>query len=77
MVVWDRKDYLLEAERQLNDSSVYNDAQFKEKLLVNLVEKSNNMFRKLGQKSVLSEKESKYFTYQYRKPTNLEKLPKV
>ena len=42
--------------------------------------KSNNRFRKLRQESVLSKKETKYFTYQYRKSTNLGKLyllPKI
>ena len=33
IVVWDRGDYLLEAEKQLGDRSVYKDISFNEKLL--------------------------------------------
>ena len=38
IVVWDRDDYLLEAEKQLGDTSIYKDVSFSDKLLTNLEE---------------------------------------
>ena len=39
VVICNSTDYLLEAERKLNDSNAHNDVPFKEKLLANLVDK--------------------------------------
>ena len=39
VVICNSTDYLLEAERKLNDSNVHNDVPFKEKLLASLVDK--------------------------------------
>ena len=41
-VVWDRVYYLLEAEKQLNFTSTYKSIEFKERLLTDFVECSNN-----------------------------------
>ena len=38
VVIWDRSDYLKEAEKQLSDSSTYLETKVIEKNLVNLVE---------------------------------------
>ena len=73
-------DYLLEAEKQLSDTNVYKSVEFKEKLLTDLVESSNNMFLNLKRKGLISQKELKYFTYEFKKSTNLGKLyllPKI
>ena len=32
MVVWDRSDYIAEAEKQLSDQNVYRDVDFKDKI---------------------------------------------
>ena len=80
MVVWDRLDYLMEAEKQLKDRKVYQEVKFSENILTDLVEKSNTMFKKLRRKGVISEKELKYFSFEYKKATNLGKLyllPKI
>ena len=61
VVIWNKTDYLFETEKQLSNASV-----FKEKLLADLGEKTNSMFRELEQKVVLSKK-LKYFTYKCRK----------
>ena len=45
VVVWDKLDYLAEAENHLNDSSTYQDAKFGDDDLVKLVEQSNKMFQ--------------------------------
>ena len=44
MVVWDRDDYLLEAERQLKGEKIYRSVTFNEKLIEDLTEGSNKMF---------------------------------
>ena len=45
VVVWDREDYIAEAERQLGDVTVYEDVHFKEKMLQDIAETSNKLFR--------------------------------
>ena len=47
-------DYLLETEKQLSDTNVYKSIDFKEKLLTDLAESSNNMFLNLKQKGLIS-----------------------
>ena len=76
----DHEDYLAEAEKQLRDVNIYEDIDFKESDLVKLVEKSNTMFHSLRRKNLMTEKELKYFPYQYKKSTNFGKiyvLPKI
>ena len=77
--MWDRENYIAEAERQLRDVTVYNDVNFKEKMLQDLAETSNKLFRNLKNKGCITEKELTYFTY-FKKATNLGKLyllPKI
>ena len=50
VVIWDRSDYLKEAEKQLSDRSTYLETKFIEKDLVNLVEQSKKMFENLQRK---------------------------
>ena len=45
VVVWDREE--AEAERQLGDVTVYKDVNFREKMLQDLAESSNKVFRDL------------------------------
>ena len=48
--------------------------------MTDLVESSNNMFLNLKRKGLISQKELKYFTYEFKKSTNLGKLylpPKI
>ena len=48
--------------------------------MIDLVENSNNMFLSLKGKSLINQKELKYFTYEFKKSTNLGKLyllPKI
>ena len=73
-VVWDRNDYVKEAEKQLKDTKVYKQVDFKEKLLCELVDKSNSFFQELKRKGCISEKTLKYFTYEFKNSTNLGKL---
>ena len=79
IVVWDRLDYLAEAEKQLSDSNTYKEVKLSEKDQIKLVEKSNNMFEGL-KKIVITEKEKNYFKFNFKKATNVGKLyllPKI
>ena len=67
VVVWDRKDYINEAEKQLNNTNVYKDVYFTNKLLQELVGTSNKLFQNLKTKGKISDKHLKYFMYQYKK----------
>ena len=76
----DRNDYVLEAEKQLSDPSVYRDVSNSENILPKLSEASNKMFSSLRRKGFITEKQLKYFTYEYKKATNFGKLyllPKI
>ena len=78
--MWGREDYIAEAERQLGDVTVNKDVHFKEKMLQDLAETSNKLFRNLKKKGEITEKQLKYFTIDFKKATNLYKLyllPKI
>ena len=80
VVVWDREDYIAEAGKQLNNESIYKTVKFQDKILQDLVEKSNGIFKGLKQKGKITEKQLKYFTVEHKKATNLGEmylLPKI
>ena len=81
IAVWDYKDYLAEGYKQLSNSSTYVEVKnYKEKLLVDLTEKNNKIFKKLCNKKVITEKEFKRFTYSFKNASCLGKmylLPKI
>ena len=61
IVVWDRNHYVKEAEKQLKDTKVYKQVDFKEKLLCELVDKNNSFFKELKRKGCISEKNFEIF----------------
>ena len=63
VVIWDKSDYVKEAEIELSNQNVYKSVEFKDKILTELVEKSNHFFKSLKTSSKISEKELQYFTY--------------
>ena len=80
VVVWDRVDYIKEAQKQLKDKNVYKKVNFKDQNLSEPVDKSNHFFKGLKTKGCITNKNFKYFTYHYKKPCNLGKLyllPKI
>ena len=80
VVVWDREDYLKEAKKQLQDQSIYVDTNFQQKELSKLVKWSNAYFTKLKNEGFLTEKELKYFLFNFKNSTNFGKLyflPKI
>ena len=68
IVVWDRLDYLAEAEKQVSDSNTYKEVQLLEKNQIKLFEESNSMFKELKKKKVITEKEKNYFKLNFKKP---------
>ena len=71
MVVWDRNDYLKEAERQLSDGKTYEEIRITEKDHVELVEKSNDLISSLRREKVITENEKNYFRFNFKKATIL------
>ena len=69
MVVWERNEYIKEAEKQLGDKSVYQKVSFKEKLSCELVDKSNASSKELKRMGCISDKTLKYFTFEFKKAT--------
>ena len=74
MVVWDRHEYLKEVEKQLSDKNVYKEIEFKEKLIQDLTETSNKIFRNLRNGGFITDKELKYFSFDHKRACNLGKL---
>ena len=80
VVIWNRNDYITEAESQLKNEKVYKKVSFKQDMLCDLVTKSNGFFKDLRRSGCITEKELKYFSYKYKKITNLGMLyihPKI
>ena len=69
-----------EANKQLSNKNVYKKVEFKEKMLTELVETSNKFFKNLKSRGCISEKYLKYFSWEFKKTSNLGKLyllPKI
>lgn len=64
--MWDIRNYLLEAENQFNDTSVYKSIELKGKVLADLAESSNKMFWDLETKGLICQKELQYFTCKFK-----------
>ena len=64
----------MEAEKQLSDKKVYQEVSNSENILSKLAEMSNKMFSNLKKRCYITEKQLKYFPYEYRKITNFGKL---
>ena len=80
VAIWDRSDYIMEAEKQLNDKAVYKDVNFDKDLIPNLTSISNRLFESLKLRQLNTEKEFKYFRFDLKKACNLGKLyllPKI
>ena len=73
-MVWDRKNYLEEADGQLKDTETYESSSFKDADLVKSVGKSNSIFQSLRKRKLITEGKRKYFTYKGKKATNFGKM---
>ena len=45
MVIWDREDYLKEADRQRSDNKIYRDVEYTKNMLSSLVDKLIKYFK--------------------------------
>ena len=80
VLIWGRNDCLMEAGKQLSDKKVYQEVSNSENILSKVAEMSNKMFSNLKKRGYITEKQLKYFSYEYRKATNFGKLyflPKI
>ena len=57
MVIWDREDYLKEADTQLIDNKIYRDVKYTKNMLSSIVDKSNKIFQGLSKTKHISEKD--------------------
>ena len=79
-MIWDRLDYIMEAEKQLSDKTIYKDVTFNKNIIPNLTEKSNKIFGNLKRRGFISEKQLKCFRFDFKNSCNLGKLyflPKI
>ena len=65
VVVWDRSDYVMEAEKQFNGLKVYKNISDNKNLIPKLTEKSNKIFESLKRRGFISEKQLKYFHFDF------------
>ena len=79
--IWDREDYIAEGYRQRNDHSTYTDVKkFNQKLMFDLTDKINKIFKDLCNKKFITEKELEYFSFSFKNACCLNKmffLPKI
>ena len=75
------EDYLAEGYKQLSDTSTYLEVKkYNDKLLSQLTENSNKFFKRLYNSKLISEKELKYLSYNFKNTSCLGKiylLPKI
>ena len=71
MVISCRDDCIKEANKQLKEKTVYKDINFKETILSQLMDRS---FKSFCTRKFVMEKELKYFSYDFKKTTDLGKL---
>ena len=64
----------MEAKKQLSDKNVYQEVSNSENILSKLAEMSNKVFNSFKKRGYITEKQLKYFSYEYRKATNFGKL---
>ena len=80
VVVWDRDDYLAEAEKQLNDQKTYQKIDYDLSIVANLSKQSNLFFKQLFDKNLISKKVLEYFTFPVKNAAKLATiyfLPKI
>ena len=63
VVVWSRSDYVMEAEKQLNDSKVYKNINCSKDLIPKLTEKSNKILESLKRRGFINEKTTEIFSF--------------
>ena len=78
--MWGHSEYVMEAEKQLNDTKVYKNISDSKGLILKLTKRSNKTFESLKWRGFISEKQLKYFSFDFKKACKLGKLyllPKI
>ena len=60
-----RRDYAMEAGKQFNGKAVNKDVNFDKDLIPHLTGKSNKLFENLKRRQLITEKEFKYFHFEF------------
>ena len=63
VAVWERSDYVMEADKQLNDTKVHKNISDSKDLILKLTKKSNKIFESLKRRGFISEKQLKYYHF--------------
>ena len=74
IVIWDRNDYLMEAEKQLIDKKACQELSNSENILSKLAEMSSKMVSNVKKRGYITVKQLKYFSNEYGKARNFGKL---
>ena len=74
MVVWDRDDYIQEAEKQLDDKEIYEEVNNDLQPIIDTIHRVAEKMRKRGD---LSPDNIKYFMVKYPKFARFYLLPKI
>ena len=64
----------------MEDKTLYKDIKLKETILSDLMDKSNRILKSFYTCKFITEKEVKYFSYDFKKPSTVDKfylLPKI
>ena len=80
VVVWDRGDYLMEAERHLSDKRTYEEINLEKDTLSRLSQRSNKYFYELCAAGSISKTVRNYFLFAVKNAATLAKmymLPKI
>ena len=72
VVIWDREDYLNEADR-LHDDEIYSDVKYTKNVLSSLVNKGE-IFQSLSKTNTYQKKNLNFFTYSNKIASDLEKI---
>ena len=67
VVVWNREAYIAEADKQLNDESFYKKLKFKDKILQDIAEKSNDILKGPKTEDKIAEKQLKFLQLNIKK----------
>ena len=68
MVVWDRYDFIAEAQKQLNDEKIYKHINFKDSILQELADNSNKVFKSLKTNGVSPKKNISTLLFNLKRP---------
>ena len=61
VIIWNRSDYIIKAEKQLIDTAIYKNVPFNKNIIPNLTEKGKKIFENLNRSGLIIEKQLKYF----------------